>query len=142
MYQTAITIKSYEEIRRDVRGSSFLSISQKSTLTIVLLVGMVCGLLLVDCWGTIPVAEEKLVTTSTAAGKQYDRPAHNFIGQKSAAAQPVGGTVEKNEEKRAAKRSMLPDERQPLANGMNEKQKQKAARIIFLLSLSNPLKKQ
>jgi hypothetical protein len=60
MYNQANTIKNYEDIRRVVRGSPTLSLTRKSILTFTLLLGILGGLMLADCWGNIPTTHEQL----------------------------------------------------------------------------------
>lgn len=147
MYNQANTIKSYEEIRRVVRGGPILTLTQKSILTFILLIGILGGLLLADCWGHIPSAGEQLqvlqVNGKMLLQRQLLKPLKNISNtvhaqkktltktRKTAAVQLRHRRLNEQLRKRIRARKQL----------LREKRKCKVARIIFLVSLSKPLNK-
>jgi hypothetical protein len=149
MYSQANTIKSYEEIRRVVGGGPILTLTQKSILTFFLLVGILGGLMLADCWGNIPTTQEQLQLQAQKSNGNM----HLFLQQQL---NPLNTTKTAGQfkQKVMTKTGMTPAQlRHQRQNEklrkriqarkafLKEKRKCKVAKILFLVSLSKPLNK-
>lgn len=151
MFKQENTIKSYDEIMRTARGGPFLSLTQKSILTFILLLGILSGLLLADCWGNIPPIQEQLQVQTKKFNGQM------FLFEKQQPLAPLGENIIKRhyQQKRMTKtgRTVAVQLRHKRLNEtlrkriqarkrlLRETRKGKVSRILFLVSISSPLNK-
>ena len=149
MYNQANTIKSYEDIRRVVRGGPILTLTQKSILTFFLLVGILGGLMLADCWGNIPTTQEQLqIQTQKSNGnmQQFLQQQLNPLNTTKTAGLYQQKAMTKTGRTPAQLRHQLINEKlrkrmQARKAFLKEKRKCKVAKILFLVSISKPLNK-
>ena len=147
MYNQADTIKSYEEIRRVVRGDPILTLTRKSILILVLLLGILGGLFLADCWGNIPATQKQLplqIQNSNGNMQQFLQreliPLNQVEPSRLKTMTNNGKSVAarlKHQRRNAELRKRI----QARKNFFKEKRKCKIARIIFLVSISKPVQK-
>lgn len=149
MYNQANTIKSYEDIRRTVRGGPILTLTQKSILTFFLLMGISGGLMLADCWGKIPATQEPLQMQAHKSSGNM----HLFLQQQFnplSTASKTGQHRLKTMTKTGRTATQLRHQRQneklrkrirARKALLEEKRKYKIGRILFLVSISKPLNK-
>ena len=149
MYNQANTIKNYEDIRRVVRGGPTLTLTRKSILTFTLLIGILGGLMLADCWGNIPTTPEQLQVQA----QKLNGNMHQFLQQQlnplnttKTAGQYQQKAMTKTGRTPAQLRHQLINEKlrksiQARKYLLREKRKCKVAGILFLISLSKPLNK-
>lgn len=149
MYNQANTIKSYEDIRRVVRGGPILTFTQKSILTFFLLIGILGGLMLADCWGNIPTTQEPLqmqAQKSIGNMQLFLQQQFNPLRTAGKTGQNRLKTMTKTCRTTAKLRHQRQNEKlrkriQARKVSLKEKRKYKIGRIIFLVSLSKPLSK-
>jgi len=150
MYNQANTIKSYEDIRRVVRGGPILTLTQKSILTFILLIGILGGLMLADCWGNIPTTQEQLQVQVKKSNQKMllfeQQQQQNPLKKSKNKGQYQQKAMSKTGRTPAQLRHKLINEKlrksiQARKHLLREKRKCKIARILFLVSISKPLNK-
>ena len=149
MYNQANTIKSYEKIHRIVRGGPILTLTQKNILTFFLLVGILGGSMLADCWGNIPTAQEQ----SQMQAQKSNGNMHRFLQQqlnplhtaktrgqfKQKVMTKTGRTTAQSRHQRQNEK--LRKRIQARKDFLKEKRKCTLAKVLFLVALSKPLNK-
>jgi len=149
MHNQTNTIKSYDEIRRAVGTGHILTFTQKSILTFFLLVGILGGLMLADCWGNIPTTQEQLQIQAKKSNGNMLR----FLQQQLNPLN-ISKTAEQFQQKVTTKTGRTPAQlRHQFINEklrkriqarkvfLKEKRKCTVAKIFFLVSISKPLNK-
>ena len=150
MYNQANTIKRYEEICRIVRGGSIQTLTHKSILTFFLLVGILGGLMLADCWGNSQTTQVQLqMQTQKSNGNM-----HRLLPQQlnPLNTSKIAGQCNKQKVmikidrtpaqlKHQRQNEQLRKRIQARKTFLRKKQKCTVAKVLFLVSLSKPLNK-
>ncbi len=147
MQTQADTIKSYEEIRRVVRGGPILTLTQRIMLIFILLLGILGGCFLADCWGNIPTAQEQ----SQLQVRKFNGDMQLFLQRDLYPPSKTEKAYQEQLTRETAKSAaQLRHQRQNAALRkriaarkafMKAKRKCKMAKILFLASISHPMHK-
>ena len=142
MYSQANTIRSYEKIHSIVRGGPIP--------TFFLLVGILGGVMLADCWGNIPTTQELLqMQAQKSNGDMYLclQRQLNPLSKSTKTGQVQLKTTVKTSKTVAQLRHQQQNEKlrkriQARKAFLKEKRKCKVAKVLFLASLSKPSNRQ